>query len=287
MGALKAFGDAVNFTLRNPRLALIPLLIALILAPMSAYIQRDIEPFSPMERGKEIEGIIIEEHGATGEMGLENLWPLLFLLLLSLLLNSAAQYSVIYGALRAGEGKDVPLSELFVKGLEHIVQVFGINVLTTIIVAAAAIAAGLPFLMLVIGGAFVNSNSLMLAGVILLLIVEVIILPFLVGASSMTVPAYVVKGSFGSFIDGFAVAWKNKLSSMGFGALLLIFIMAIVIAPAAIVAIILLASQGLTARIVAALIQAPFQAVAQTFASVAGLFLYLELKEELERADNL
>ncbi|NJE07576.1 hypothetical protein E3E31_03395 [Thermococcus sp. M39] len=290
MGAINAFAKTIETITKHPKLLLIPLVIALLIAPISAYLLKDYTTLFTEEMQKNIEqkqegNVIVEEYGSIiskedMEKFMDYIKILSFLGVLSALLNAIGQYAIIKGVLTTEKGEEYSLSQLFIEGFRNMIQVFLVNLIIGLIVLAIIM---VPLILVIIplaAGAMTGSEGLLLAAVFLVIIIELPLVFFLVGLSSMAVPIYVIKGSIGAAFECFTVAFKNKLSTLAFGILLLISVVLIMIVPSSFIGLVALGASGFAAQLLLNLIEAPFQALMQAVMSVGGLMLYLELTRE-------
>ncbi|KUK16619.1 MAG: Uncharacterized protein XD54_2088 [Thermococcus sibiricus] len=285
MGAVDAFARTIVTITRNPKLLLIPLVISIILSPISAYLVNEMPMFEgiPELQEGDNESIIFEEHGAFSEEMLNELADffklLMVFMVVSLLLQALSEYAVIKGALIAEEGREYSLVDLIYEGIMHVFHVFLVVLIVGIVSFAIILVPIFVFglLFLVSGG-----NP---AFVLLIFLVELPLALLVVGAGSMAVPIYVLNNSIVASLRCFSLAFKNKLSTVAFGALLTLSIFFLLAVPASFVGLLFLGRTDFMANLIANLLQAPFQALIQTLTAVGGLMLYLELskkeKEEL------
>ncbi|WP_457753404.1 hypothetical protein [Thermococcus sp.] len=290
MGAINAFAKTIEAITKNPKLLLIPLVIALLIAPISAYLLKDYTTLFTEEMQKNFEqrqegNIIVEEHGSViskenMEKFMNYIKILSLLAVLSALLNAIGQYAVVKGALTAEKDEEYSLFRLFMDGIKNMIQVFVVNVIIGLIIFTIIV---IPFILIaipLIAGAMSGSEGLLSAAFFLVILIELPLVFFLVGLGSMAVPIYVIKGSIGAAFECFSVALKNKLSTLAFGVLLLISVILIMIVPGSFMGLATLGASGFTTQLVLNLIEAPFQALTQAVMSIGGLMLYLELTRE-------
>ncbi len=286
MGAVNAFARTIVAITRNPKLLLIPLIISIILSPVSAYLIKEMPMFESFSKLPESsnETIIFEEHGAFSEEMLAELADffkfLVIFMLISLLLQALSEYAMIKGALMTEEGKSYSLLDLIYEGIMHVFQVF-LTILIAGIISFAILSVPLfvlGFLLFISGG-----NP---ALVFLLFLVEIPLVLFVIGASSMAVPIYVMSDSISASLKCFSLAFKNKLSSMTFGALLVVSIFFLLAVPASFSGVLFFGRTDFMANLIVNLLQAPFQAIIQALVAIGGLMLYLELSEK-EKEEKL
>ncbi|WP_144433225.1 hypothetical protein [Thermococcus sp. 2319x1] len=286
MGAVNAFARTIVAITRNPKLLLIPLIISIILSPVSAYLIKEMPMFESFSKLPESsnETIIFEEHGAFSEEMLAELADffkfLVIFMLISLLLQALSEYAMIKGALMTEEGKSYSLLDLIYEGIMHVFQVF-LTILIAGIISFAILSVPLfvlGFLLFISGG-----NP---AIVFLLFLVELPLVLFVIGASSMAVPIYVMSDSISASLKCFSLAFKNKLSSMTFGALLVVSIFFLLAVPASFIGVLFFGRTDFMANLIVNLLQAPFQAIIQALVAIGGLMLYLELSEK-EKEEKL
>ena len=278
MGAVNAFARGIITITKNPRLLLIPLIISLLLSPLSAYLLKEMpvfQEFSEEALSPENESIIFEEYGgglseeAINEM-VEFLKFLMIFMLISLLLQALSEYAVIRGALMAENNQKYTLVDLLYEGVYHAFQVFLVNLVVAIVSAGVLLVPVFFFgILMALTGASVF--------VVLLLAVEIPLALLLMSASSMAVPIYVTTNSIGASLSCFSIAFKNKLSSIGFAALLLVSIFLLLAIPASFIGLLFLGRTDFMANLVSNILQAPFQAIMQALIAIGGLMLYLEL----------
>jgi len=278
VGAVNAFARGIITITKNPRLLLIPLIISLLLSPLSAYLLKEMpvfQEFSEETLSPENESIIFEEYGrglseeAINEM-VEFLKFLMIFMLISLLLQALSEYAVIRGALMAENNQRYTLVDLLYEGVYHAFQVFLVNLVVAIVSAGVLLA---PVFFFGILMALTEASAF----VVLLLVVEIPLALLLMSASSMAVPIYVTTNSIGASLSCFSIAFKNKLSSIGFAALLLVSIFLLLAIPASFIGLLFLGRTDFMANLVSNILQAPFQAIMQALIAIGGLMLYLEL----------
>lgn len=283
MGAINAFAKTIETITKHPKLLLIPLVIALLIAPISAYLLKDYTTLFTEEMQKNFEqkqegNVIVEEYGSIiskeeMEKFMNYIKILSFLAVLSALLNAIGQYAVIKGALTAEKGEEYSLFQLFMDGIKNMIQVFVVNVIIGLIIFGIIM---IPLILIAIPLVVGGSSAIVIVAVF----IELPLIFFLVGLGSMAVPIYVIKGSIGAAFECFSVAFKNKLSTLAFGILLLISVILIMIVPGSFMGLAALGVSGFTTQLLLNLIEAPFQALTQAVMSIGGLMLYLELTKE-------
>jgi len=278
VGAVNAFARGIITITKNPRLLLIPLIISLLLSPLSAYLLKEMpvfQEFSEETLSPENESIIFEEYGrglseeAINEM-VEFLKFLMIFMLISLLLQALSEYAVIRGALMAENNQKYTLVDLLYEGVYHAFQVFLVNLVVAIVSAGVLL---VPVFFFGILMALTEASAF----VVLLLVVEIPLALLLMSASSMAVPIYVTTNSIGASLSCFSIVFKNKLSSIGFAALLLVSIFLLLAIPASFIGLLFLGRTDFMANLVSNILQAPFQAIMQALIAIGGLMLYLEL----------
>ncbi|HDD31694.1 MAG TPA: hypothetical protein ENF72_03630 [Thermococcus litoralis] len=278
MGAVNAFARTIVTITKNPKLLLIPLMISIILSPISAYLVKEMPAFESLSELPESsnESIIFEEHGAFSEEMLTELANfskfLLVFMLISLLLQALSEYAMIKGALMAEEGEEYSLIDLIHEGIMHVFQVFLILIIIGVISSAILLVPLFLFSALI----FLSGS---VALILLLILVEMPLVLFVIGASSMAVPIYVLSNSISSSLGCFLLAFKNKLSSMTFGALLVLSIFFLLAVPASFIGLLFLGRTDFMGNLAANLLQAPFQAIIQALVAIGGLMLYLEFSK--------
>nr|CCE70480.1 TPA: hypothetical protein PAB0711 [Pyrococcus abyssi GE5] len=220
--------------------------------------------------------MIIEKHGAISDMKLPNLKLLLLVGLLQLLLLSAVQYSIIH-YVKTGS----TMGEAFLKGLENVIQMFLLNVISTLIVLVAFLIAIFPPMIIVGIGGILESTGAVIFGILLVILSGLIIGSFAIGMTSVIVPAYFESNSLSKALGSMGLTFKRKLSTLGFGLLLLFSVFVFLLAIGIVTAIPLLLSRSLAAVIVARILEAPFLALLHAFTTIASLMFYENLKEEV------
>ena len=289
MGAIEAFTRTFSLLLKNKRLYILTLIMALVLAPIAAYLVPsdvgNLPIFNQSYVQNNTTGIIIEEHGATvGEdttVILELLKRLAVYVMIALVISSIFEYAVTKGLLLEPEEKE-SLGRLLLDGLKHFPGVIIVNLVYTLLVLVVI---GISAIPIVIGAMTLPAGAiLILIGLLLL----VFIAAFAVGLSSLAIPAYVKNGSIGGAFEGFGLAFRNVLSSTGFGFLLMIGVFAISLASSPLSFLVHYTVPGELAPYVSALLQAPFDALMSLFLWTGGVAFYTELKkkEELEKVDE-
>ena len=289
MGSIEAFTEAFSLLLRNKRLYLLTLIMALIMAPIAAYFVPNDLGNLPIFNGTYIQnntsGVIIEEHGATvGDetaLILELLKGLAIYGLIAIVLSSIFEYAVTKGLMAESE-EELPLGRLVLEGIKHFPGVIVVNVVYTLVVLVFI---GIPFIPVAVGLMTLPAGAvLILLGLLLLIFTAA----FAVGLSSLAIPAYVKNGSIGGAFEGFGLAFRNVLSSFGFGLLLGIGVFAISLVSSPIAFIVHYTVPEAMAPYVSAFLQAPFEALISLFIWAGGVAFYRELKkkEELEKIDE-
>jgi len=290
MGAINAFAKTIETITKHPKLLLIPLVIALLLAPISAYLLKDYTALFTEEMQKNLEqkqegNVIVEEYGSIipkedMEKFMDYIKILSLLGVLSALLNAISQYAIIKGILTVEKGEEYSLFQLFIEGFRNMIQVFVINIIIGLIVLAIIMVPLILGIIPLAAGAMTGSEALLLAAIFLVILIELPLVFFLVGLGSMAVPIYVIKGSISAALECFSVAFKNKLSTLAFGILLLISVVLIMVVPGSFMGLVMLGGSGFVMQLLLNLIEVPFQALMQAVMSVGGLMLYLELTGE-------
>ncbi|MCD6373514.1 MAG: hypothetical protein J7L37_08245 [Thermococcus sp.] len=289
MGAMEAFSRTFSLLLKNKRLYMLVLIMTLLLAPLEAYlVPADVEDFSVFNQSYlegNTSGIIVEEHGATVEDETAALMELLKKLalygLIVLVVSSIFEYAVTKGLFIEPE-ESGPLGGLLLDGVKHFPGVIIVNLVYTLLTLAFV---GVSTLPIVIGIITLPVGAvLILVGLLLLIFVGA----FAVGLSSLAIPAYVKNESIGGAFEGFGLAFRNVLSTAGFGFLLMLGIFAISLAISPIAFIVHYTVPGEIAPYISALLQAPLEALMYMFMWTGGVAFYTELKkkEELEKVDE-
>ncbi len=287
MGAIDAFSNTITMITSHKNLVLLIMIFTLILAPISTYLVGNAPQlnFNQSQTMQKQGNVIFEEHGSTfPEKDIEALKSylpklLLYALIVSILM-AAVQYAVIKGSYMVTKGEGYSLGELISEGFRHFLQVFIINLTFG---AIALVIIVLPLMLILIpiaAGALSNTAGIVIAGIFFVLVIEFFVVIFMMGLLSMTVPLYVVKGSIGAAFEAFGLAFRNMISTFGFGVLLLIGILVIsmIMAPFSMLAAMI--SNGLPRMLISALIEAPFQALIYAIMWIGGLEFYLELEKK-------
>ena len=287
MGAVDAFVRTFSLIFETKRLYLLALILALILAPMGAYLVPNEAPFEHNQTAMQRGNVIIEEYGSplsnegVGAF-LQLMKNLAVYLLISIVLSSIFEYSVIKGALSHLAGEERTLGELILDGVRHFPGVFVINVVYSLVALTFIGVAFLP----IVGGILTlpAGGVLIFIGILLLVLIGALV----TSLSALSIPLYADRGSIGAAFEAFGLVFKNLSSSMGFGFLMWVGILgiAIVSAPIAFATEVLLSPD--VGAYVSALLQAPFNALLYTFMWIAGVAFYKELQrmEELKKADE-
>ncbi len=287
MGAIDAFSNTITMITSHKNLVLLIMVFALILAPISTYLIGNAPElnFNQTQTIQKQGNVIFEEHGSTfPEKDIESLRSylpkLLLYALIASLLMAAVQYAVIKGSYMVANGEEYSLGGLISEGFRHLLQVFVINL---IFGAIALIIILLPLMLILIpvgAGALSGTAGIIVAGIFFVLVIEFFVVIFMMGLLSMTVPLYVIKGNIGAAFEAFSLAFRNILSTFGFGALLLIGVLVIsmIMAPFSMMAAMI--SSGWSKMLVSALIEAPFQALIYAIMWIGGLEFYLELEKK-------
>lgn len=291
MGAIDAFSKTITMITSHRKLVLLIMVFTLILAPISTYLVGNAPELNlnQTQTTQKQGNVIFEEHGSTfPEKDIEALKSylprlLLYALLVSLLM-AAVQYAVIKGAYMATRGEEYALGSLLSEGFRNLPQVFVINLIFGIIAVVVIL---LPLMLIIIpiaAGALSGTGSVLIFGIFLMLIVEFFVALFIMGLLSMTVPLYVVKGSIGAAFEAFSLAFRNMLSTLGFGALLMVgvLVVSMIMAPFSMMAAVIFPGM-----LISALLEAPFQALIYAILWIGGLEFYLELEKKREEVDLL
>ena len=288
MGAVDAFSKTFTLVIQNKKLYLLPLMMSLILAPLSAYmldnnplLQNTILQANQTHSGD----VIIEEHGSLAEetaVAGKFLRILAVYAVVALILSSIFQYSVIKGVITSLTEPEYPLSGLVIEGLKHFPGVLILNFIFTLIALLLAV---LPILLLGLG---VISGGAGLILVLLGLLLLVLVAVLSVSLTVLPVPIYVERGSLGSAFEALSLIFSNLKTSMAFGLLTFIVLIAIEVAAAPIAMVTQAAASKEVAAYISALAQAPLDALLYFFIWAAGVALYKELKrmEDLKKVDR-
>ena len=287
MGAVDAFVRTFTIMLAAKRLYLLALILALIMAPISAYLIPSTPPQLGYNESFRNGSVIVEEYGAPSEeeiVGIieEFAKAMAIILVLSLLLGSVFQYAITKGALLHIEDKEYSLPALLLSGLRHLPGVLVINLVFSVVSLALIGVSLVPV--------FVGILKLPW-GLILVFIGLVLTLTIAAVVSSLgaiPVPIYAEKDSVGAAFEAFGLVFNNLLSSMGFGFLLWVGIIGITVISSPIAFIVSVIAPENVAPYVSGLLQAPFSALLYEFMWVAGVAFYKELqkKEELKKVDE-
>ncbi|WP_297438821.1 hypothetical protein [Thermococcus sp.] len=287
MGAMDAFSRTFTLVIQNKKLYLLPLVMSLILAPLSAYMVGN-SPFlqnNPLQSNQTHSGdVIIEEHGSlageTTHMS-EFLKILAIYGVIALVLSSIFQYSVIKGLLKSSTDSEYSLFELAVDGIKHFPGVLILNLIFTLI---SLLLVALPLLLVGIGVILGGAGLiLVILGLLLLILVATLSLSLTV----LPVPIYAEKGSLGPAFEALGFIYSNMKTAMVFGLLIFMILMAIEVAAAPISMITQITASKEVSMYVSALAQAPLDALLYFFVWSAGVALYRELRrlEDLKKVD--
>ncbi|AFK22636.1 hypothetical protein [Pyrococcus sp. ST04] len=282
MVGIKSFGEAINFVFSNPKLVILPLIVLLAFAPIRAYLQKDISSIYPLEELEK--GLMVEEYGAVGSAFLPEsfLKKLLFVSLLQLLISSAIQYGIVLYSAEVRRGKNFSILDSLIVGFEHIAPAFLLNILIILIIALFAIVVAFPFLIIIGLGVLGDTHGLVSIGLLLLMFAELVFIPFLVGMTSVVFPAYVLEGSIGKAIKAMFIPLRKKLSTYGFGLLLVLSAIALLVAGSIAYTMVYLLSPNFVGILIGLLLQSPFVALLFVLTSVAGLIFYQNLVDEVK-----
>ncbi|AIF70004.1 hypothetical protein PAP_08080 [Palaeococcus pacificus DY20341] len=291
MGAIDAFGKTIDFIAKNPKILVIPLIFAFLIAPINAYILKDVPLMMPQElQTFEKEGsVIIEEHGMT--MDMEGMMDLIrkasISALIELVLMSIALYALAKGAFLVVNGSEFTLSALLTEGTKKMPAVVLIRIVMNLFGALLALVFLSPGIIL-IGAGVLGTPALIGLGALVIVVLSIPVLGYIFTIISTAVPAYVVGEDISSAFSVIGLAWKKKLSSIGFGLLLALAIVLISIIPASFGGIAFLGSSGFAPQLVLQLLSAPFQALSIALQAIGGFMFYSELtkvEEPLEEFD--
>lgn len=287
MGAVDAFVKTFSLILANKKLYLLALILALILAPIGAYLIPNEIPFEQNQTSMQKGNVIVEEYGSLineddMDVFLQLMKGLAVYLIISMVLSSIFEYSVVKGALAHLAGEERTLRELILDGVRHFPGVFLINVVYSLI---ALTFIGVAFIPVVVGVLTLPTGGVLIfIGIVLLVLIGALV----TSLSAIAIPLYADKSSIGAAFEAFGLVFRNVLSSVGFGFLVWVGVVGIVMisAPVAFVTGLFLPSG--VASYVSALLQAPFDALLYEFIWVAGVAFYRELQrmEELKRVDE-
>jgi hypothetical protein len=287
MGAIDAFVKTFSLILENKRLYLLSLIMALILAPIGAYLIPNELTYSYNQTTMQKGNVIMEEYGGPSEDELMDLFTQLMkglavYLPIAMVLSSIVEYGVVKGALAHLAGEELPLGELLREGVKHFIGVFAINLIYSLI---ALTFIGVGFIPIAVGVMTLPAGGVLIfIGFILLIFTAALV----TSLSALAVPLYADKGKVGAAFEAFGLVFGNLLSSVGFGFLMWVGIIGVgmISAPIAFVTDAFL-NQG-AGVYVSALLQAPFNALLYVFLWVAGVAFYKELQrmEELKKVDE-
>ncbi|QDA31047.1 hypothetical protein FH039_04740 [Thermococcus indicus] len=287
MGAIDAFVRTFSLMMEAKRLYIPALIFALLLAPVAAYLLPG-EPSFEITPNQTTSGdVIMEQYGGdVGEEFLDYLAQLgkafAVLTAISVVLGSIVQYAITKGVLLHESGEEYGIGELLVDGLKHLP---GVVVIELIFMAVSLSLAAVALLPAVLGALFLPWGAvLILIGVLLLLAV----LAITTSLTAIAIPLYADKGRIGAAFEAFGMVFGNVLSSLAFGVLLWVGVIAItmVTGPLGFAAEVLLPA-GI-AGYVSQFLQAPFNALLMEFLCVGGVAFYREIQkmEELKKVDE-
>ncbi|ASJ08872.1 hypothetical protein A3L11_06395 [Thermococcus siculi] len=286
MGAIDAFVKTFSLILENKRLYLLALILALILAPIGAYLVPNELSYNYNQTSMQKGNVIVEEYGGPSEDELMDLFTQLMkglavYLLITMVLSSIFEYGVVKGALAHLAGEEPSLGELLGEGVRHFIGVFIINLIYSLIALAFI---GVAFIPIAVGVMTLPAGGVLIfLGLVLLLPIAALV----TSLSALSIPLYADKGKVGAAFEAFGLVFRNILSSIGFGFLMWVGIIGVgmISAPIAFVTEAFL-NQG-AGVYVSALLQAPFNALLYVFIWVAGVAFYKELQrmEELKKVD--
>ncbi|CAD5243870.1 DUF4013 domain-containing protein [Thermococcus camini] len=287
MGAVDAFVRTFSLIMEAKRLYIPALIFALLLAPVAAYLLPG-EPSFEITPNQTTSGdVMIEQYGGdVEEEFLDYLTQLgkafAVMTLISTIIGSIVQYAITKGTLLHESGKDYSLGELLIDGLKHLPGVVIIELIFMVVAISLAAVALIPA---VLGALFLPWGAvLVLIGVLLLLAV----LAITTSLTAIAIPLYADKGRISAAFEAFGMIFGNALSSLAFGVLLWVGVIAItmVTGPLSFAAEVILPA-GI-ASYVSQFIQAPFNALLMEFLCVGGVVFYLEIQkmEELKKVDK-
>lgn len=291
MGAINAFAKTIDIITRRPRLLLLPLIVILLVAPINAYVLKDLpmNSFMNLENLANVEtqnGVITEEHGAIEDFGeiiemMEGLiWKSALSSIISFILLSIAFYGVIKEALLLMAGEEVSFGTIVGEALKKLPGVVLVRIVIGFLVGILLALVLLPGIALIVAGAVMESGGLVALGLLVSFFVVLPALGYFLSVSYIALPAYIRDGTFGAALRSFGLAKSKAYSSIVFGWLLFLAIMVISIIPGSFGGVLFLGSSGFTAVLLLQLISAPFEALVTTLEAIGGLMFYLELKEE-------
>ncbi|WP_297091925.1 hypothetical protein [Thermococcus sp.] len=287
MGAIDAFTNAFSLVIRNKRLYLLVLVMSLMMAPLGAYLIPSEVNYEYNQTAIQKGNVIIEEYGTPisgNEMDtlVELLKGLAIYSIIALIVGAIFEYGITKGIFMHLRDEEYSLSGLLVEGLKHFPGVILINFIYGLIMVVFIGVAAIP---MALGALFLPAGAiLMLLGVILMFAA----VAFALGLSSLAIPFYVDRGSIGAAFEAFGAAFRNALSTVGFGVLLGIGVIAIMLVASPIAFLAQMVLPENIAPYVSAFLQAPFDALLYMFIWTAGVAFYREIQrmEELKKVDE-
>ncbi|NJE60788.1 DUF4013 domain-containing protein [Thermococcus sp. 21S7] len=288
MGAMDAFVKTFSLMVEARKLYIPALVFSLILAPIAAYLLP--EPHFDYTPGYESHGnVVVEEYGSDINLEDEFLGYLkelaktaALLTLISFILGSAAQYATTRGALLHYSGENYRLGELLIDGVKHIP---GVVVISLLFMMVSLGMAGIAVIPMVAGAFFLPAGLILIIIGILLL---VLIMAITTSLSAVAVPLYVDKGRLSAAFEAFGLTFRNVSSSLAFGFLLWVGIIAVLAVSSPITLVADAVASEEAAKYIVQFLQAPFNALMIEFVCVGGVAFYRELQkmEELKKVDE-
>ncbi|WP_258084702.1 hypothetical protein [Thermococcus thermotolerans] len=287
MGAIEAFTNAFSLVIRNKRLYLLVLLMSLMMAPLGAYLIPGDIGYEYNQTSMQKGNVIIEEYGTPiggneVDMLIDLLGGLILYSVIALIVGAIFEYGITKGVFMHLNGEEYSLGSLMMEGLKHFPGVILINFIYGLIMMVFIGVAAVP---IVLGALFLPAGAvLVLLGIILMFAT----IAFALGLSSLAVPFYVDRRSIGAAFEAFGAAFRNVLSTIGFGVLLGIGVIAIMMVASPIAFVTRMVLPENMAPYVSAFLQAPFDALLYLFIWTAGVAFYREIQkmEELKKVDK-
>jgi len=287
MGAIDAFTNAFSLVLKNKRLYLLVLAMSLMMAPLGAYLIPSDIGYEYNQTSMQKGNVIIEEYGTPiGEdeigMIMELLKGLAIYSVIAIIVGAIFEYGVTKGIFMHIKGEEYSLTDILMDGLRHFPGVILINFVYGLIMIVFIALAAIPIAL---------GAVLMPAGIVLVflgLLLMLFVLAFTVGLSALAIPFYVDRGSIGAAFEAFGVAFRNVISTTGFGVLLGVGVVAIMMVTSPIAFVTQMALPENIAPYVSAFLQTPFDALLYLFLWAAGVAFYKEIQrmEELKKVDE-
>ncbi|AIF69961.1 hypothetical protein PAP_07860 [Palaeococcus pacificus DY20341] len=274
MGAINALSQTIDLLSKNPRILLVPLIIAFIMVPITAYQAQKLHfeySFEDNNVSQEELKAILRDMAATFAR------TMLIIGSIMALLNAVAQYYLVKSALTILKGEKPLTADLIKAGLKKAVPIAILNVFVGALIVGVALIPHAYLIKLILSaeGPTIPGSAMDLF--FLLWIISLFLELFILPASMMVVPAYIVENSPLKGLKAYAVAFRNMPSTLGFGVLLGI-IMLVFMVPYFMTAFAIHQNAGFSTYLTRQLIQAPFLALSNAIGTVGGLMLYLDFK---------